>query len=790
MNGVQTLTWIEPFSPREVQILRLISDGLSNHEISQKLLLSPETIKWYNKQIFVKLGVSSRTQAVKKADEFGLLESNRIAAIDEQSHQSSNLPSQLSSFVGREKEIADIKQLLRSARLVVLTGPGGCGKSRLASQVAIELIEAYRDGVWLVEFASINDPALVENAIIQALKVNASGEVSLKDVLKRFLARKHLLLLLDNLEHLPEAHPFVAELLLAAPHVTVLATSRERLHLNGEQEYPVHPLTLPDLQQGEPKDRYLTYEAINLFVQRARAVQPSFTVDEVQLLTIARICIRLDGLPLAIELASSMVKTHPLPLLAQRLENSIDAIPKGSRDLPVRQRTLRATLDWSYNLLQEDEKKLFARMAVFSGGSTLEGLKVICSRGLVDDPIEVLSALVEKNLVYTRQSSDGELRFTMLETIQEYPHEELGYSLLETIQEYANERLSEFGEAESIRVLHADYYTHLVEVAEEEIHSAKQEYWFTRLRAEQGNLHSVFFWSFNRNEIEYGIRLVASLYYFWYYNGLAAESHRWTDLALEKSTRVAPALQAGVLRCTGIIAGLNDVRRGKELLYQALELYKQLGDERNTAWSLVFLSTLFFDDPLEVSQGLNICKQALELFHKLEYKPGIAQAFNSIGELARMQGDYGAARHYYEESLSIASVTGERQREAVVLNNLSFIAYHQQDYRLALQFAQKSLIVARDINNEYRQACFIATSAGPFAALGQPERAARLLGISYARFDALGTRHQPEDVAELELFKSAVRKRIGEKAFQEAWLAGQTMTLQEAVSLALTEIDA
>ena len=234
---------------------------------------------------------------------------------------------------------------------------------------------------------------------MQVLQVNASGDASLVDVLKRFLARKHLLLLLDNMEHLPEAHPMVGELLAAAPQVTVLATSRERLHVYGEQEYPVHPLSLPDLHKGETKDQLLAYEAINLFVQRARAVQPWFEVDEVQMSSIARISVRLDGLPLAIELAASQVKIYPPATLAQRLEDGLDALPSGPRDLLPRQRTLRATLDWSYNLLQDDEKILFARLAVFSGGSTLEGIMPVCSRGLDGDAIEILSALVEKNLV-------------------------------------------------------------------------------------------------------------------------------------------------------------------------------------------------------------------------------------------------------------------------------------------------------------------------------------------------------------------------------------------------------
>lgn len=772
MKAVQTR--IDTFNPREIEILGLIHDGLSNREISQKLYLSPETIKWYNRQIFSKLGVKSRTQAVRKAFECGLFDS-QVEEIEGERRQRSNLPSQLTSFVGRVREIAEIKQLLKSSRLVVLTGPGGCGKSRLATQVAAELVEIYRDGVWLVEFASISEPALVVNTVVRILQINASGDPSLTDVLKRFLARKHLLLLLDNFEHIQEAGPLVGELLAAAPQVTVLATSRERLHVYGEQEYPVHPLGLPDLQSGENKEQWLAYEAIDLFIQRARATQPGFTVDEYKISSIARICVRLDGLPLAIELAASQVKIFPPAILAQRLEEGLDALPSGPRDLPSRQRTLRATLEWSYNLLRENEKILFARLSVFRGGSTLDGITRICGHGLPDNVSETLSALVEKNMVYPRQVSEGELRFTMLETIHQY----------------AAERLDASGEAQNIRVLQADYLATLVETAKKEIYGARQGYWFNRLRDELDNLRSVLTWSLNENEYEYGLRLAAALHPFWVYNGLAVEGCRWTDLALNKSAQAAVLLRAGVLRSAGHIASyLDDPRRSKELLRQALELYQQNLDEWNAAWSLVYLGTAYGENLQEIQEGISLCKQALAHFRNLNDKPGLAYAFNVLGELARSQKDYEAAQCYYEDSLFIIEETGERQREAILFNNLSFVAYHQQNYRLALELAQRSLIIARDdLKSDFRQACFIATAAGPVAALGRSELAARLLGASYARFEALGTRHAPVDQSELDLFETATRNQLGDEAFERAWQAGQAMSLQAAVRLALDELD-
>jgi predicted ATPase/DNA-binding CsgD family transcriptional regulator len=495
MTEKPTQTWIEPLHQREIEILNLISEGLSNLEISQRLNLSSETVKWYNKQMFKKLGVNSRAHAVKIASQQGILRPRDTSPTVEETAVRSNLRAQLTSFIGRQEEVQEIKGLLKTSRLVVLTGAGGTGKTRLALQVAAELAPAYRDGVWLVELATISDPALVANAIAEVLKVNPIGEASPLEILKRFLRRKHLLLLLDNFEHLPEATPLVGELLAAASQLTILATSRERLHVYGEQEYPVYPLRLPDTTHLEPIEKLLTYEAINLFVQRARSIQPKLKFSEKNLPAIVQICLRLDGLPLALELAASQVKTYPPPILAQQLEKSLGTLPDGPRDLPARQRTLRATIEWSENLLGLDEKTLFARLAVFSGGGTLDAIELVCSVGLGEKIIELLSALVEKNLVIPREGQDGELRFTMLETIHDY----------------ARKRLIPSDESQEIHRRHAACYTDLAGVAYREFRTFRQVYWFAKLRAEQDNLRATLAWSLGSGDITYPLRLVETL---------------------------------------------------------------------------------------------------------------------------------------------------------------------------------------------------------------------------------------------------------------------------------------
>jgi len=774
MYGQQIQSWYEPLNRREVEILVLISEGLSNREIAQRLHFSLDTVKWYNKKSFAKLGVNNRLKAVKIAEENGILNNQAISQENNTPEKTNNLPFQLTSFVGRSKELSEIKQLLRTSRLVVLTGPGGCGKSRLAMQVAAELSGNYRDGAWLVELASLNDPDLVTSTIIKVLKVNASSPLPLVDILKRFLAQRHLLLILDNFEHLSDATPLVGELLASAPRVTILATSRERLHVYGEQQYQVNPLSLPDLQRKQSNMELLDYEAVALFVQRAQAARPGFVFDDLQMQALAHICVRLDGLPLAIELAASQVGTYPPSVLAELLKDNLDVLPSGPRNLPERQRTLRATLEWSYQLLSKAEQTLFNRLSIFNGGGRLESVEQVCSTGIPGKFMDHLNALVEVNLLYAREEYDGQLRFTMLETVHEY----------------ASEKLAASGEADSMYKQHAEYFTRLAESAEKEMRSSLQTYWFARLAADQDNLRSILNWSLNGTDVEYGLRLAAAMRDYWYHNALGTEGSRWTELALARRGEADTKLRASVLRSAGQLATiLIDTNRGTEWLLEAAELYQQSGDKRNSAWSLITLAGIFTDVPNDLLQGIKLCEEGLTVLRELDDKPGIAYALNILGEAARQNGDFEAARLYYEESLSIVKETGESQREAMLISNLSLVASHQGNYQLALQLARQSLALAGELKSDFRQSCFLADFAGPAAALGQPERAARLLGASYAQYEALGARHFPVDQLEFDRFEAAARNLMGDVSFQAAWLEGQSMTLQEAVAYALGELD-
>jgi non-specific serine/threonine protein kinase len=413
MNGLHTKTWIEPLSQRELEILRLISDGLSNHAIAQKLFLSDNTVKWYNKQIYAKLRVNSRTEAISLARRSSLLESPSSLTAKEDIHPQHNLPQQLTHFIGREKEIDRIQRLLspikrqpesatsQPVRLVTLTGPGGVGKTRLAIQVGYALLELYPHGVWLVELAPLANPELVPGALITLFGLPGDASRSALTVLAGYLREKRALLILDNCEHLIEACARLAEgLLVQCPERCILASSREALGIEGEVARKVPSLSLPPADQPALESMSQS-EAVRLFLDRAAAALPGFELTQGNAPAIARVCRRLDGIALSIELAATRVRLLQVEQIAERLDDAFRLLTGGSRTALPRQQTMRATIDWSYNLLSEAERSLLRRLAVFAGGGRLEAVEAICAGDSLEksDVLELLTHLVDKSLV-------------------------------------------------------------------------------------------------------------------------------------------------------------------------------------------------------------------------------------------------------------------------------------------------------------------------------------------------------------------------------------------------------
>ncbi|HEX6608320.1 MAG TPA: AAA family ATPase, partial [Chloroflexia bacterium] len=431
-----------------------------------------------------------------------------------------NLPAQPNVFIGREAQIAAVIALLRrpDVRLLTLIGPGGTGKTRLALQVAAELLDEFADGVWFVDLAPLTDPALVAGSIAGVFSLQESAARSAQEVLHDYLSGKTLLLVLDNFEQVRPAASLVDTLLRRAPHLEVLITSRVPLHLYGEQEHTVPPLALPATLPLPPLERLTQYEAVRLFVERARTVREDFQVTNETAPAVAEICARLDGLPLAIELAAARVRLFAPEALLTRLGARLATLTGGPRNLPARQQTLRATIEWSYNLLSPGEQQLFRRLAVFQGGRTLEAIDAICNGDgtLAVDVLDGVEALIGHSLLGTRPAQDGELRFVMLETIHEY----------------AREILQKCGEAATLRQAHAQYFLRLIEQAERELLGPQHLAWMNRLEDEHDNIRAALRWALDTGAVGVALRLAGALWLFWWTHVHYREGRQWLEAVL------------------------------------------------------------------------------------------------------------------------------------------------------------------------------------------------------------------------------------------------------------------
>ncbi len=766
----------EGLSKRAVEILHLLAEGMSDREIAERLVMTINTVKWYNRQIYSILGVGSRTQAIARAHELQLLDMATAseAASDVYYPPKHNLPVETTRFIGRRHELAECQHLLDTAHLLTLVGPPGTGKTRLALQLGWEMLDSFRDGVYFVSLAPLTDPALVMNTVASAIGVKEAHGQSFTETLKHVLRASQMLLILDNFEHLLPAATEVSELLSATPQLRVLATSREPLHLYGEQEYAVPPLNLPDMAHLDPQS-LADCEATALFMQQARAVRSDFQLTAENAPDIARICLHLEGLPLAIELAAARIKLLTPQALLARLTNRLDTLTGGAHDLPPRQQTLRDTIAWSYNLLDDGEKALFARLAVFQGGCSLEAIETVCGEGLYEDVLDALTSLVAKSLIQQQEAAAGEPRFTMLETLHEY----------------AWERLRESGEAQAMSRRHAEYFAQMAEQAEPELRRAGFSYWMSRLENEDSNLHTALVWSLeNEGDIELGLRLAASLRDFWIMSSRFLQAEGWTQRALARSATAPPRLRVKTLTTAGIILYYSSQQRRlqKQLLTEAIELARAVDDQSSLAWALIFMGVASVGQAGEYAQALATAEEGLALLRALGDKPGIAQALNIIGELTRIHGDDGRAQAVYEECLLLVRETGEVRREAMILNNLGIVMMHREQVRQAEQLFKEALAKRLKVGHDRRGSLTnILFLAWAIAAAGDPERGARLAGAATALLEAMGVGLEPADQPEQVRIMAAVRGQLDQATLQTCWEEGRGFTLEQAAAYALDD---
>jgi predicted ATPase/DNA-binding CsgD family transcriptional regulator len=729
-----------------------------------------------------------------------------------------HLAAPLTPLVGREQDVAAVCTLLLrpEVRLVTLTGTGGVGKTRLALEVAARMTPDFADGICFVALAPITDPALVAPTIAQALGVREQGSRPVLDVLKDSLREKQLLLLLDNFEQLISAAPVVVELLMVAPTLKVLVTSRASLHLSGEHEFVVPPLSLPDLRGLPPLDRLAQSEAVRLFVERAQAIKSDFALTGENAAAIAAICHQVDGLPLAIELAAGRVKLLSPQALLPRLENRLKLLVGGARDLPSRQQTLRETIAWSYDLLDNAEKTLFRRLAAFAGGCTLDAAESVYLAGddLERDALDGLARLVDKSLLRQEEQADGEPRFVMLETIREY----------------ALECLTESREAESVRWRHASFFLAFAEEADSKVRGAEQATWYRRLEVEHDNLRAALGFLLEQKASEMGLRLAGALWAFWRHH--LREGRRWfAQVLAQPDAQVRTAARAKALLGAGALAFFQgDFLEAHRLLEESVSIGREVGapGRRNLAHALMMLGHLVLLQGNLIT-ALELAEESQRLFQEVGEAWGLAMALSLVGEAMVKQGDVVAARALLEESIALFRVVGDRQRLVLPIDAVGLVALQQGDYAGARARFQEALALARETGDEpfiadalarlgtvflresdyqqamefYRQSLAlnrvlgnrdgIAENLAGLAEVaflsGQLEWAARLLGTA----EAVRETHQIELVplrrAEYHRTVEALRTHLGDAAFAQAWDRGRAMELSQAIAFALETKD-
>ena len=682
-----------------------------------------------------------------------------------------NLPEPLNSFVGREHEIRELKDLLATTRLVTLTSMGGTGKTRLSLQVAAAVMDDYPAGVWFVELAPLADERLVPQAVAAVLGVKEEAGRPVIEALEKYVKDRQLLLILDNCEHLVQASAELAKKLLRAGRgLQILASSRERLHVMGETTYPVPSLAIPEAQIASGDkfdlDAFKRFEAVRLFVDRARASQPSFQITSKSAAAVADICRRLDGIPLAIELAAARVGAMAVEQIAIRLSDRFDLLAGGDKTSMPRQQTLRASINWSVELLSTTERELLERLSVFAGGWTLEAAESVGAAEQLDEAyvLDVLIALVEKSLVI--MDADGER-----------------YRLLETVRQYAQERLIEAGREDETRARHLDFYLALTEKARPELAGAAQGVWLQRLDLERENLLAAHAWARQADEsAALGLRLVWALKPYWITRGLLGLGQQMTVEALT----CEGADTRNIARCRGLCdAGWIGVLMGRYAeargyIEESLAIAREIGDERRIAMTLqpLGLACLGQDD---LSAARSHLQEALALAREMGNKREIAAALNVLAQMLRVAGEMDAAEPLYNEGIALARELQDRESIAIGLLNLAMVSIDRGAGDRAWPMLIEALAIADEIGSKRMGQCVLEVCAGLAVLREDWQCAARFYGSAEEQAEETGLHRDPADEAFLAPRIAHARKAFSAAMFASSEGAGRALTCREAM---------
>lgn len=725
-----------------------------------------------------------------------------------------NLPQPLTSFVGRKKEIEEVREALSATRLLTLSGIGGMGKTRLALELTAGLLEEYEDGIWLVEMAALASPALVPQSVASALGVRDQPGEPLQTTLSDFLRPRTLLLVLDNCEHLVEACAALVEALLrACPNLRVLTTSREALGITGETLWRVPSLSLPEAEESLETEALLRYEAARLFVERARLSHPDFQLTRQNAQPLAQLCRRLDGIPLALELAAARAKVLSIEQMLVKLDDRFLLLTGGSRTAQPRQQTLRAALDWSYNLLPPAERVLLSRLSVFAGGCSLEAAEAVCAGSEIEAGamLDLLMHLVDKSLVnFTERGAEGR------------------YRMLETIRQYAAEKLQESGEESQLSARHGGWFLQLAEEAEQLMWKSASSDWLARLEAEHDNFRAALRWSIERVEVETGLRIAGALWRFWEVRGYLNEGRKWMEtlLELDAGREASPLVRAKAFSRAGAIArDQGDYSRGIALLEEGLALYREQGDKWGAASALNGLgdashqqgdyaqATLYWEESLKLfveigdkratayllhnlgnlakeqssyQRATALHREALPLFQELGDRRAAAYSLFNLGEISMYEGDLERAAALQQESLSIKREIGDKRGMTFSLSTLGDIARFCGDYQTATAFYVESLTLSREIGDKRSLAFCLEGLAETACALGDNEQSARLFGAAETLREAIGAPLPQVKRSDYERCTSALRAALDDESFRTAHAQGRAMNVEQSVALALS----
>jgi predicted ATPase/class 3 adenylate cyclase len=678
-----------------------------------------------------------------------------------------NLPTQLTSFLGRQREIAEARQLLVDGRLLTLTGPGGTGKTRLSLQIAADASDRYPDGIYFVPLGTIADADLVLPTIAQALGLVDPGTHAL-DRLADHIGGKCILLVLDNFEQVNDAAPQIAELLVRATNISVLVTSRSPLRVYGEREYPVPPLGVPDPRHLPDLEALSTYESVALFVERAMAVRPDFAVSSANAPAVAEICVRLDGLPLAIELAAARVRVLSPQAIMERLGDRLRLLSGGSRDLPERQQTLRGAIAWSHDLLEEADQRVFGRVSVFAGGATLDAVeRVIFDPGETSDALDAMASLADKSLVRQESEPDGEPRFRMLSTIREF----------------AAEKLGERGEAEELAGRHAEWVLALVEAGAASVFGPDQKKILDRYEREHDNIRAALSRALEHGHAEMAMRILAGCWRFWQMRGYLAEAREQAErvLALPGSTDHPEARGAALEAAGGIAYWQADIVKARAWYAEALELARAGGDEAAIANAIYNMTFTFEMEHEDMVQARALADEAVAIYRRLGDESGIGRALWGLANSYYFFRDFAGGIGIAREALEIFRRTGESFMIGWSLYILA--TYNMQLDRAAVRGGlEEALPLFTEIEDKSSYALIFDAFAALDWAEGNVNRAVRLYGYASATENVTGTglAKMTRDFA--GFFPATL---TSDPELAAAFAEGQRLSLEEATALAL-----